>query len=63
MSFTVGTWNRAARLSRSVPFVSSTYAIAAQPPRLQLLATWLIVRQDRGSWHEWPETARACGLR
>lgn len=63
MSFMVGTWNRAAHRARGVPVVASTYAIAQQPPRVQLLATFAIVTQDRGSWSEWPQTSWACGLR
>jgi hypothetical protein len=64
MSFMVGTYNRAAGLTHgTVAYVSSTYGIAARPPREQLLATWLIVQQDGGSWGEWPQTSRACGLR
>jgi len=63
MSFTVGTWNEAAGYSGgSVPRAGSTYSIASQPPRVQLLATWLIVLR-RPSWSDWPQTSRACGLR
>ena len=63
MSFTVGTWNEAAGYSHgSVPRVSSTYSIARQPPSVQIVATWLIVRK-RGHWGDWPQTSRACGLR
>jgi len=63
MSFMVGTYNRAAGLSRgAVAFVASTSGIAARSPAEQLLATWMIVQQDGGSWREWPQTSRACGL-
>lgn len=63
MQFTLGTWNRAAALSHGlVPFASSGSAIALQPPGVQILAAWLIVTQDSGSWREWPNTSRACGL-
>lgn len=62
LQFTLSTWNRAAALSGgAVPFAASTWAIARQPPRVQLLAAFLIVRQDGGSWREWPQTSRACG--
>lgn len=63
LSFMVGTWNRAAGLSHGVvPYVSSTYGIAGQPPRVQLLAMWLIVQQDHGGYGEWPQTSVACGI-
>lgn len=62
MQFTLGTWNRAAGLSRgAVPYASSNSAIARMPVATQIYASWLIVMQD-GSWREWPNTARACGL-
>lgn len=64
MQFLVGTWNRAAELSHGmVPRVWSQSAIAAQRARVQIYAAWLIVRQDGGSWREWPQTSRACGWR
>lgn len=64
MQFVVGTWNRAAALSGGrVPFASSQSSIAAQPPGVQILAAWFIVRQDGWSWREWPQTSRACGWR
>jgi hypothetical protein len=63
LQFTLGTWNRAAGLSRgAVPYASSTSAIAAQPARTQIFAAYLIVRQDGWSWREWPQTSRACGF-
>lgn len=64
LQFTLGTWNRAAGLSHgAVPVASSNSSIAAQPAAVQILAAWLIVTQDDGSWREWPNTSRACGLR
>ena len=62
LQFTLGTYNRAAALSRRmVPFAASTSAIAAQSPAVQILAAYLIVSEDR-SWREWPQTSRACDL-
>lgn len=62
LSFMVGTWNNAAKLSSGrLPFVSDTFQIAAQPVSSQVYAMWMIVRQDH-DWHEWPNTARECGL-
>jgi hypothetical protein len=64
MQFTLGTWNRAADLSHGrVPHARSNAEIAKQPARVQLLAAYLIVQQDGGSWREWPQTSRACGWR
>jgi|SRR5579884_494062 len=64
MQFTLGTWNRAAALSQErVPYASSNAGIAGEPAVVQILAAYLIVRQDGGSWREWPETSAACGLR
>lgn len=64
MQFVVSTWNRAVRLSGGlVPYASSQSAIAAQPAGTQILAAFFIVRDDRWSWSEWPNTSRACGLR
>jgi hypothetical protein len=64
MQFTIGTWNRAAGLSRgAVPYASATSAIATMPARVQIFAAYLIVRSDGGSWREWPQTSRACGYR
>jgi hypothetical protein len=63
MSFTLGTWNEAAGYSHGrVPRASSTAGIAGQPPLVQILAVYLIVRA-RGHWGDWPNTSRACGLR
>lgn len=63
MQFLLGTWNRAAGLSHGlVPYVSSQSGIAMQSPATQILAAWFIVQQDSGSWREWPNTSRACGL-
>lgn len=63
MSFSLGTWNRAARISGgAVPYASSTAVIAAQPPAVQILAAYLIVGQDHGDWGEWPNTSRECGI-
>lgn len=62
MSFMVGTWNRAAELSHgAVPYASSTSAIAAAAPAVQIEAAYLIVVQDHHSWGEWPQTSKACG--
>lgn len=62
LSFMVGTWNRAAALSRgAVPYVRSSYGIASQSVATQLYAMWLIVQQDGGSFREWPQTGPACG--
>lgn len=62
LQFLVGTWNRAAARNRAVPYAGSLSEIAAQPPMVQILAMWEIVRQDGGSFREWPNTGRACGL-
>lgn len=63
MQFTLGTWNNAARWSGGqVPYASSHSAIAQLPPRLQILASFFVV-MHRGSWADWPQTSRACGLR
>lgn len=64
LQFTLGTWNRAASLSGGrVSYAASESGIAAQPPAEQMYAALMIVRQDGGSWSEWPNTSRACGLR
>lgn len=64
MQFTLGTYNRAAGLSRGrLPYASSNAGIAALTPEQQMYAAYLIVEQDGGSWSEWPQTSRACGLR
>lgn len=64
MQFMVGTWNRAADLSGGIlPHVRYTAEIGNRPVWEQVLAAWLIVRQDGGSWGEWPNTSRSCGLR
>lgn len=63
MQFTLGTWNNAARWSGgTVPYATSNSAVAKQPPRVQILAAYYAVRH-RGNWDDWPNTARACGLR
>ena len=64
LQFTLGTWNRAAAMSRGmVPYARSTLDIAAQKAGTQILAAYLVVQSDHGSWSEWPNTSRACGLR
>lgn len=57
LSFTVGTWNRA-----GAPYARSTYDIARASPKEQIRRLLVIVRQDGGSYREWPQTSRACGL-
>jgi hypothetical protein len=64
LQFLLSTWISAARLSRgAVPYLSSATEIAREPPAMQILAAYFIVRNDGGSWREWPWTSRACGLR
>jgi hypothetical protein len=59
----LGTYNRAAGLSHGrLPVLSSNAQVAALSPAAQMYAAYLIVRQDRGRWSEWPWTGRACGL-
>lgn len=63
LQFLLGTWNRASAASGGrVPSLGSLSEVAAQPPRVQVYAAYVIVSQDGGSWREWPQTARACGL-
>jgi hypothetical protein len=63
MQFTLGTFNTAARWSGGlVPYASSNAAIARLPAAVQILAAFFIV-SHRGSWADWPQTSRACGLR
>jgi hypothetical protein len=52
--FTLGTWIRAGG-------VASSWASAS--PREQVYRAWIIWRGDSGSWREWPNTSRMCGLR
>lgn len=56
LQFLVSTWNRAGGAERTV------YEIARTTPRVQLYRAWLVWKRDGGSWREWPNTARACGL-
>lgn len=56
MQFMLSTWHRAGGSGYSVS------AIAAASPREQIYRAWRIVRGDGGSWREWPNTGRACGL-
>lgn len=64
LQFMLGTWNRAADLSGGVvPRAASHSGIATQRVETQIYAAWMIVAQDGGSWREWPNTSRACGLR
>jgi hypothetical protein len=52
--FLLGTWERAGG-------AASTWRSAS--PREQVYRAWRIVHgQDGGSWREWPNTSRACGL-
>ena len=55
--FTSSTWQRANRLlhRHDDPQWSS--------PRIQLWHVWAIWHDDGGSFREWPDTSRACGLR
>lgn len=32
------------------------------PPREQLYRAYLVWKRDGGSWREWPNTSRVCGL-
>lgn len=57
MSFTIGTWNRAGK-----PYAATTYDIAHSPPQEQLRRFIVIVEGDHGSFGEWPQTSRACGV-
>lgn len=50
--FMLGTWHRVG--GHGYPHLAS--------PNEQYFRTWLIWRQDGGSWREWPNTSRACGL-
>lgn len=52
--FMLGTWIRAGGSA-------STWVTAS--PAEQLYRAYVIWRQDGGSWREWPNTSRACGLR
>lgn len=64
LQFTLGTYNRAADLSGGrLPRAGSNAAIAGLSVESQIFAAFLIVTQDGGSWREWPQTSRACGLR
>jgi hypothetical protein len=37
--------------------------LASHIPNEQYFHAWLVWKQDGGSWREWPNTSRACGLR
>lgn len=65
MQMLLSTWNRAADHSGGrLPRLSSNGAIARMPVVAQIFASYVIVViVDHGSWHEWPLTSRACGLR
>lgn len=53
--FAASTWRRAGGSPSTLVWAS---------PAEQLYRVYVIVmRQDHGSWSEWPWTARACGLR
>jgi hypothetical protein len=58
MQFMLSTWHRAGGRGYSAA------AIAAASPAEQIYRSYRIVHgQDGGSWGEWPNTSRACGLR
>jgi hypothetical protein len=57
MQFLLSTWNRAGR-----PYAASLAQAAGKIPYEQIRRAFVITRQDHGSWHEWPNTSRACGL-
>jgi hypothetical protein len=64
MQMLVSTYNRAAAMSHGrLSAVRSNAEIAGLPAAAQIYAAYLIVQQDHGSWREWPNTSRACGLR
>lgn len=52
--FTLYTW-------QSVGGSASNWVSAS--PREQLYRAWLVWKRDGGSWREWPNTSRMCGLR
>lgn len=53
LQFAWSTWRRAGGVGDP----------ADASPDEQIFRAWVIVvRQDGGSWREWPQTARACGL-
>lgn len=52
--FAPSTWRRAG---------GNGYRIVSADPAEQIYRVYVIVvRQDGGSWREWPRTSRACGL-
>lgn len=57
LQFMLGTWHRAGGSG------VSTVDIANASPAEQIYRAFRIVRDDGGSWREWPNTSRACGLR
>lgn len=64
LQFMLGTYNRAAGLAKGkLPYAASKADISRLPAAAQVYAAFMIWRQDGGSWREWPETSRACGLR
>lgn len=52
--FMLGTWIRAG--GSAATWISAS-------PKEQLYRAYVIWKQDGGSWREWPNTSRACGLR
>ena len=64
LQFMLGTYNRAAGLAKGkLPYAASRADVSRLPAAAQIYAAYMIWRQDGGSWREWPETSRACGLR
>jgi len=59
MSFTLGTYNRAADLL-GLPHARDLAAVAAASPADQI-AHAVAIRQQDGDWSEWPSTSRSCG--
>lgn len=56
LQFMLSTWHRAGGAAYT------TWQIASASPREQIYRMYRIVRQDNGSFGEWPNTSRACGL-
>lgn len=52
MQFTTYTWQS----------VGGRGIAAWASPAEQLYRAWLVWRRDGGSWREWPNTSRMCGL-
>jgi hypothetical protein len=54
LQFTLGTWQSAG---------GSYDDWASASPATQIARAYAVVSRDGGSWREWPNTSRACGLR